>query len=99
MLFGGTFSFNGHPDFHNDGKTDNPRIGTTEDWVYFSFLASHPIHIHLINYQVISKVALKMFTTQVFQPRKKELQNVTCYYSEIDYYVQVGVIPLCSKPT
>ena len=45
---------NGHPDFSATGKTDNPRIGTTEDWIFYSFTAIHPIHIHLINFQVMA---------------------------------------------
>ena len=52
-LKSGTFMFNGHPKFSTTGATDNPKIGTTEDWIFYSFLAKHPIHVHLINYQVV----------------------------------------------
>ena len=86
MRFDKAFSFNGHPDFHTNGKTDNPKIGTTEDWVFFSFFVNHPIHIHLINYQVISTTPLK------------KCINCTdgCYFSEIDYYIQAGVVKICN---
>ena len=47
------FSVNGHFDFH-EGGTDMPVIGSTEDWYFINtnFFAPHPIHIHLINYQI-----------------------------------------------
>ena len=58
------FFFNGHYEFHNSGASDNPKIGTLEDWYLINAMTSaHPIHIHLINFQIMSKTTLKTFTT------------------------------------
>jgi FtsP/CotA-like multicopper oxidase with cupredoxin domain len=54
--------FNGHYDFDKSGTTDNPKIGTTEDWVFISTGHRHPIHVHLINFQIISVAPLKNYT-------------------------------------
>jgi spore coat protein A len=36
--------------------TERPVLGTTEDWQIFNFTAdSHPIHLHLTQYQVVEK--------------------------------------------
>ena len=68
----GFFLFNGHPSF-TKARSDNPKIGTVEDWNIFSFLGSHPIHIHLINFQVVAKAKLKQHSSG-------------CYYAELDYW-------------
>lgn len=58
----GAHFFNGHYDFQKSGKTDNPKIGTTEDWVFISLTHFHPIHVHLINFQIIGSTVLKNYT-------------------------------------
>ena len=83
MVKGGRWMFNGHTDFSNSGKTDNPRIGTTEDWAFYSFTAIHPIHIHLINFQVIGQATLKKHSSE-------------CYFAEMDYWIQINVITCCA---
>jgi spore coat protein A, manganese oxidase len=36
------------------GASDNPKIGTIEDWYFINTLfEAHPIHFHLINFQVV----------------------------------------------
>jgi FtsP/CotA-like multicopper oxidase with cupredoxin domain len=57
----GVHFFNGHYDYAS-GRTDNPKIGTTEDWAFIGLGHRHPIHVHLINYQIIGKTDLKDYT-------------------------------------
>ena len=75
--------FNGHPSFTTTGATDNPRIGTTEEWALYSVLADHPVHIHLINYQVVGYTSLKIHSSG-------------CYYARLDFYINSGILN-CSK--
>jgi hypothetical protein len=53
------FAINGHYRFSDSGATDQPRIGTTEDWYLINTMISpdipHPIHFHLINFQIIAQ--------------------------------------------
>lgn len=57
---GPRFSINGHADFHK-GKSENPKIGTVEDWYLINLSgAMHPIHIHLIQFQHLRQYTLKM---------------------------------------
>lgn len=49
-----TFTIHGRTSFHT-GKSENPTIGTVEDWFLINTMFfPHPIHIHLINFQVIA---------------------------------------------
>ena len=54
------FKLNGHIEF-GKGRTENPEIGTTEDWwlINHSGGVEHPIHVHLINFQVMDYVPLR----------------------------------------
>ena len=61
----GAHFFNGHYDYQKSGKTDTPKIGTTEDWVFISLTHRHPIHIHLINFQIIGSTTLKNYTVNI----------------------------------
>lgn len=55
----GEFGINGHLRF-SQGASDNPRIGTIEDWFLINIMdENHPIHIHLIQYQAVELIALK----------------------------------------
>jgi hypothetical protein len=54
------FVINGHY-MYDMGASDNPQIGTIEDWYMINTLFEpHPIHIHLINFQVVKQYSLKM---------------------------------------
>lgn len=65
MSLDGSLFFNGHYEFSSSGGSDNPKIGTTEDWYFINVMGvGHPIHIHLINYQIISRSTLKQFNGQ-----------------------------------
>jgi len=41
------------------GVTENPAVGATETWEIYNFTAdAHPIHIHLVQFQVLDRQAL-----------------------------------------
>lgn len=86
--------FNGHYDYQQSGKTDNPKIGTTEDWVFISTTHRHPIHVHLINYQIIGSTILKNYTG--FQHGPEPFQ---CCFYEMDYWVAAGLLTPSSNYT
>lgn len=54
------FVINGHYMF-DMGASENPKIGTVEDWYFVNTLfEAHPMHFHLVNFQVIQTFSLKM---------------------------------------
>lgn len=56
----GKFVINGHYMF-DMGASDNPKIGTTEDWFMINTLVEpHPIHFHLVNFQIVQTYSLRM---------------------------------------
>ena len=86
----GVFSVNAHLHFH-DGESENPQIGTTEDWFMVNTLTnSHPFHVHLINYQIVKDYILKSFSTTA---------NNTCTYYEIDFYLRYANKTQCFTPS
>lgn len=57
------FAINGRESFH-EGKSENPTIGTYEDWyIINTFSSGHPIHIHLINFQVVKTLSLRLVSS------------------------------------
>ena len=55
-----TFLINGHY-MYDMGETDNPKIGTVEDWYIINNLFEpHPMHFHLVNHQVVQNYNLKL---------------------------------------
>lgn len=64
--FNFSFFFNGHLDFSESGRADNPQIGTTEDWIFINTMVDnnilHPVHVHLINFQIIAATKLKKYS-------------------------------------
>lgn len=59
LMLTDVFSINGRSDFHY-GKSENPTIGTYEDWYLINTMGNgHPIHVHLINFQVIRVLNLR----------------------------------------
>ena len=58
-----SFGINGHIDFHQ-GASENPMIGTVEDWYLINTMTSpqigHPIHVHLIQYEHLREYTLKL---------------------------------------
>ncbi|MHC4571122.1 MAG: multicopper oxidase family protein [Planctomycetota bacterium] len=50
---------NSNPLLWSDEITENPLVGDTETWEIYNFTAdAHPIHIHLIQFQVVDRQAL-----------------------------------------
>jgi FtsP/CotA-like multicopper oxidase with cupredoxin domain len=50
---------NGVPLGWGDATTENPEVGATEIWEIYNFTAdAHPIHIHLVQFQVVDRQAL-----------------------------------------
>ena len=77
---GSLFSTNGHTMF-DQGKSENPQVGTVEDWFLINTdsLALHPFHFHLVNFQIVRDYTLKVFKTP---------ENYTCAYYEIDFFLK-----------
>lgn len=78
MIFPGPiFSINGRTDFHA-GNSENPKIGTYEDWYLINTMGgAHPIHVHLINFQVVKVLSLR------------KTSNVNgCFLYELDFIVE-----------
>jgi FtsP/CotA-like multicopper oxidase with cupredoxin domain len=49
--------------------TEHPGTGDTEVWEIYNFTAdAHPIHIHLVQFQVIDRQALQLDGEDVFEP-------------------------------
>jgi FtsP/CotA-like multicopper oxidase with cupredoxin domain len=43
----------------NVNVTENPRLGDTEEWQIYNFTAdAHPIHLHLVRFQVVRRQAM-----------------------------------------
>jgi FtsP/CotA-like multicopper oxidase with cupredoxin domain len=39
--------------------TENPKLGNTEQWEIYNFTAdAHPIHVHLVRFQVVGRRAI-----------------------------------------
>jgi len=56
----GTYaSGNPTPKLWMDAVTENPSDGSTEEWEIYNFTAdAHPIHVHLVQFQVVNRQAL-----------------------------------------
>jgi FtsP/CotA-like multicopper oxidase with cupredoxin domain len=58
----GTLEWDGFstPKFWDDETTENPILNSTEIWEMFNFTAdAHPIHLHLVMFQVVDRQALE----------------------------------------
>ena len=45
---------------YGQGASDLPKIGTIEDWYFINTISeAHPMHTHLVNFQVVNKFTLK----------------------------------------
>ena len=88
LLFRGlVYSNNGHTQFHQ-GRSENPQIGTVEDWYLINIdtIAVHPFHLHLVNFQIVKHYELKFFKTPT---------DHKCTYYEIDFYLKYANITQC----
>jgi FtsP/CotA-like multicopper oxidase with cupredoxin domain len=49
----------GMPRLWSDNITENPALSATEEWTLYNFTAdAHPIHVHLVKFQVVNRQAL-----------------------------------------
>jgi spore coat protein A len=49
----------GNPLLWSDDITEIPALNSTEEWVMYNFTAdAHPIHVHLVKFQVVNRQAL-----------------------------------------
>lgn len=53
--------------------TETPRVGATEDWYLINLLGgAHPIHIHLVPFQIISR---QLFDATAYQKKWQEING------------------------
>jgi hypothetical protein len=65
MLAGEILSINGRTSFHA-GRSENPTIGTYEDWYLINTLPkSYPISMHFTNFQIVKVLNLRKVRTCV----------------------------------
>jgi hypothetical protein len=99
----GTFSINAHPIFEMSSPED-PIIGSIEDWHIINtmswFAIPHPIHIHLINFQIMSvynMIQLRQTKADVFLTNPfAGIPNCTLY--AVDFFgINVNDPEVCMK--
>ncbi len=60
-----------------DGITENPRRGATEIWEIYNFTAdAHPIHIHLVQFEVINRQRLVVDAEGMSEPPARLVRGV-----------------------
>jgi spore coat protein A, manganese oxidase len=78
LIVNKSLTIHGRVEFHA-GQSENPTMGTIEDWYIINTMNfAHPIHIHLINFQIINVFDLKLFKSVV----------ATCPYYQLDFIAQ-----------
>ncbi len=63
--------------------TENPKVGATEDWEIYNFTAdAHPIHLHLVRFEVISRSAIPGWTpvNPMVQPWENGMKDTVISY-------------------
>jgi FtsP/CotA-like multicopper oxidase with cupredoxin domain len=63
--------------------TENPTVGATEDWDIYNFTAdAHPIHLHLVRFEVISRSAIPGWlpVNPVVQPWENGFKDTVISY-------------------
>jgi hypothetical protein len=81
------FTINGRTSFHG-GWSENPTLGTTEDWFLINnIFFGHPMHVHLLNFEVIREFHLRYLTPpgmpKGFPPGTEPFAN--CGFYEMDF--------------
>jgi FtsP/CotA-like multicopper oxidase with cupredoxin domain len=52
---------NGVPHMWADPITENPALNSTEEWTFYNLTAdAHPMHVHLVKFQVVNRQALEV---------------------------------------
>jgi FtsP/CotA-like multicopper oxidase with cupredoxin domain len=63
--------------------TENPTVGATEDWDIYNFTAdAHPIHLHLVRFEVISRSAIPGWVpvNPIVQPWENGMKDTVISY-------------------
>lgn len=63
--------------------TENPKVGDTEDWEIYNFTAdAHPIHLHLVRFEVIERRAIPGWdpVNPIVQPWENGFKDTTISY-------------------
>ena len=63
--------------------TENPSLGVTEEWEMYNFTAdAHPIHLHLVRFQVLGREAIPGFdpVAPVVQPSETGFKDTVIAY-------------------
>lgn len=84
---GAVFTINGRTSFHG-GYSENPTLGTTEDWFLINNIPfGHPIHVHLLNFEVIREYSLRYLTPRVPPPNLDPVPPTfySCGFYEMDF--------------
>ena len=78
---GQKFNINAHARHHHP-DSENPQLGTVEDWTFVNLIPilPHPIHIHLITYQLVKDYELKFIADGLS----------VCMYYELDFFLKYG---------
>jgi FtsP/CotA-like multicopper oxidase with cupredoxin domain len=77
-----TFTINGRTDFHK-GLSENPVLGSIEDWFLINTIFfPHPIHVHLINFQVIKEYDLRVM---IPSNNTNNYTGLNCALYELDF--------------
>ena len=64
-----------------EGITENPKLNSTEEWEIFNFTEdAHPIHIHLVNFEVIDRVNIDGSAGNGVMPNEKAPKDVVIAY-------------------
>jgi FtsP/CotA-like multicopper oxidase with cupredoxin domain len=63
--------------------TENPQLGATEEWEIYNFTAdAHPIHLHLVRFEVIKRTAIPgwMPVNPIVQPWENGFKDTVISY-------------------
>ena len=63
--------------------TENPKVGETEDWEIYNFTAdAHPIHLHLVRFEVIDRRPIPGWVpvNPIVQPWENGFKDTTISY-------------------
>lgn len=58
----------------SDPITETPRVGSTEEWTIVNLtMDSHPIHLHLVQFQILNR---QNFNVQAYQSKWEEMNGI-----------------------
>jgi FtsP/CotA-like multicopper oxidase with cupredoxin domain len=86
-------------DGHANYLTELPRVGSTEVWEIINLTTdAHPIHLHLVQFQILSRRAFRRSTSFSQEPRcrllwgrAQLLLRIGCHHRTLDVRRNVGI--------